>query len=284
MAQVQVSGTQNYEILKKQIIIPYGGATSWLRGRAAVSKRGGLPSNILHDYVLVNSEYWKLLKSYYPAWSREVLVYPEKNGEFKRDKDVIDAFEDHKGREWIFLASSIPEVAIGRKGVGLFVDPVEVEHNDRRVVIHADPKSITVLTPFIQISGQMGSADPVTRIPLYVDETLRGSIANDQKRSLERNDGPSVRPIVRGCGGPYGRRCVDAVYYGMHRKLFGAASVGIEGAIPAMQTIALAPKRLETLIRDANRSMEALHGKVKDETLIEPIRTLIHELEQGLKG
>jgi len=190
-----------------------------------VKEKGGFPSNVLNDNVLVMSDDWKKFVGtcYYPAWTNNVLVYPAKNGRFKRE-DVIDAVKDQKGRAWVFPKSQIPEIAIGREKVGLFVYPQYVEVNCKSVVILADPKSVFVLTPFIQNNGQEGKVDEATRVPLYVEENQRKLIEDSEKRWLWRIDGTGVRPMTRGCMDYY-RYNKNVGAYNMVEGRLGVANV-----------------------------------------------------------
>ena len=199
------SGTQT-----RRTIVPTGLRLDYIGAFNAVREKGGLPSNILHDEVLVKSDDWKQLKSYYPAWAREVLVYPKPYGKFRKGKDVADAHEDGSGRLWIFPASSMPEEAVGRKGIGLFVDPQYVRVEGKRVIIEADPKSIVVLSKFMQKDG-WGEVDERTGIPLAITSESEGF---DGKRYLWRIDGAGVRPLFRGWHnfGIYSRQCILAYY------------------------------------------------------------------------
>jgi hypothetical protein len=109
--------TTQVDMVQKQMITPIGKDAGWLDARELVRNKGGLPSNVVHDNILVRSEDWKQLRGpgYYAAWAREVLVYPEKNGTFKKGNDVVDAVKDEKGRQWVFPASSIPSTAFDQK-------------------------------------------------------------------------------------------------------------------------------------------------------------------------
>lgn len=149
------------------------------------------------------------------AWARELLIYPKINGEFKKGQDVIDEFRDNKYREWIFPASNIPELAIGRKEVGLFVNPQNIEIKDKRVIILAESESVIILTPFIQKYGGAtafaGKVDEETRIPLNTNKEEWENLKDDQIRYLYRNKGAGVRPIERSASGyPFGGRLIDA--------------------------------------------------------------------------
>ncbi len=143
----------------------------WLYARKMTKSSGGLPSNALHDRYINSRAYITLIEGYYPAWSREILAYPEKDGVFKKGQDVKDARRDANEREWILPASCMPEEAVNIKGVGLFIDPKKVEVSWKRVAILSDPKAITILTPFMQSKG-WGKVDETTKVPLAVQQEL----------------------------------------------------------------------------------------------------------------
>lgn len=190
-------------------IIPTGQYLGWLEAREVVKDKGGLPSNVLHDEYLVYKDegepFWgeklryKNIEDYYPAWAREILVYPAKGDMFKKGEDVIDAELDEKGRKWVFPASFISKNAIGKEKVGLFVDPedvkVETYKGEPAVIIY--PKSIIVLHGFIQVSGQRGKADKKTKVPLEIATKVAEKLSLLQMRYLYRLDGAGVRPLVR---------------------------------------------------------------------------------------
>ncbi len=202
--------------MRTQKLFPTGKKTSWLDARESVRDKGGLPSNVLHDEVLMSNQ-WNNLTEYYPAWAREVIVYPAQNKQFRVGRDVVDFFEDEKGRKWVFPASCIPGEAIGRNDIGLFVDPESVEVTGKSVVIL--PRSIVVLCPFIQENGQIGTVDYKTRVPLQSN----GTTAPDQKRWLYRIEGSAVRPLVRDADeldGSY-NRTIEAG--SMHNDVLGVA-------------------------------------------------------------
>jgi hypothetical protein len=166
----------------------------YLEARKLTRGKGGLPSNVLHDDYLVRSDKWKGVQKVYPAWAREILVYPEKDGLFS-GRDVVDSNKDGKGRRWILPASYIPKEAVGKEGVGLFINPQEVKEEKGRVVVY--PRSVIILHPFIQQSCGGGKVDDNTRIPLKVDPELWKDVPVEERRWLLRMDGAGVRPLVR---------------------------------------------------------------------------------------
>jgi hypothetical protein len=201
----------------KHMIVPTGNRLSYVEAFNLVREIGGLPSNVLHDDTLVRFGNWKQLGLYYPAWAREVIVHPERNGMFRAGKDVVDADPDCEGRSWIFPSSLMPVEALGRHGMALFIDPQEIRVEGRKVVIETDPKSIMIVKQFPQVRG-WGRVDERTRLPLALAPESR---MFDAERYLVRVDGAGVRPVVRGCYSL--RRVVDASYW--HDLAFGVGSV-----------------------------------------------------------
>ena len=172
---------------QKQVITYTGKDMGYLDAREFVRNKGGLPSNVLHDDILVRSEDWRQLRTqnYYGAWAREIYVYPEKNGRFEIGKNVVNAVVDNMGRQWVFPASLMPKEVFDMEKASLFVDPgndpKSIEINDKRVAI-AGPVSITIINPSIQVNGQVGKVDEATRMPLYVDGALRSQLTDADKR------------------------------------------------------------------------------------------------------
>lgn len=232
---------------KTRQIIQTGQRLSYIEAFNSVRDRGGLPSNLLHDDILIRSGDWKQLKSYYAAWAREVLVYPEQKGKFKKGEDVVDAYGDEAGRTWVFPASSMPEEAVGKIGVALFVDPQNVRIDGKRVIIEADPKSITIISPFLQENG-WGKVDERTKVPLALAPDT-GEF--DARRYLWRINGIGVRPIVRDRDGIGDRRTVYAIY---GRE--GAFGVGLVGHAGAVQEIEAAKATTEKSMVKGGLSVE----------------------------
>ncbi len=244
--------------------------------------KGGLPSNVLLDDILMRSDRANELKKlreadYFPAWAREVLVYPEKNGVFKKGKDIVDAYKDGAGRQWIFPCSSIPIEAIGKKGAALFVDPLNVEVTGSKVIVTAEPETVIVLNEFLQTAG-WGKVDKKTKVPLNYAKV--DDLPSDPQRYLWRIDGQGVRPLVRYVGDfDYYRRYVVAGnwQYGG----FGVASVELEQAEPklaaAISVSGVTAEEFGILLKDAKASLSGISQTVKEEKT-EPIRKLIEAL------
>ncbi|MDO8554095.1 MAG: hypothetical protein Q7S22_04775 [Candidatus Micrarchaeota archaeon] len=242
------------EVQKKQVIIPTGQHLDWLGAREAVRTKGGLPSNVLHDDILVMSrrtcvnkpiylladlrstsdscDYFEALpasspitglSTYYPAWAKEVIVYPEKNRSFLKGEDIVDAEPDEKGRQWILPACYVPNYVVNRFRMALVIDPANVEVSSAKVIIH--PSSVCMCFSFIQNSGRGGMFDsnrvPYDLVPdnwenfVNLDkekayDNYWGGLSVNQKRWLFRNDGTSVRPILRRISGTYDSRDIVA--------------------------------------------------------------------------
>jgi hypothetical protein len=60
------------------------------------------------------------------------------------------------------------------------------------------PATIVVLHPFIQETGDVGTVDMATRIPLEVASGLMGKLSDEEKRRLYRIDGVGVSFVARG--------------------------------------------------------------------------------------
>ena len=154
---------------------------NYLDARNAAEPYGGLPTNALHQKILVETDEWKSpeLKGYYPAFAREMSVYPKPWETMKKGEDVIDAFLDNKGRKWIYPSYCIPDEAIGKAGKALMVNPRKIIEEKKEVTVIANPyKDVTVLSDFPQRSDwtrTFGADNYVWRL-----------------------SGAGVRPLVRG--------------------------------------------------------------------------------------
>jgi len=166
----------------------------YLTGRKLLEARGmrmaghALLDEHISRFYRPGDSHWLL-----PAWARELIVHPEKNGKFRKGEDVIDPQSG-----WCLPACYLSDPNhvdkdVFRRGVGLFVEPEEIKAQNGRVVVI--PASIIVLSPFIEDaseSGITGKADEATRIPLAVE------IDDDsERRILMRKDAIAVRPLLR---------------------------------------------------------------------------------------
>ncbi len=194
---------------------------TYLEARKAAEPYGGLPTNALHQKILVETDEWKSpeLKGYYPAFAREMSVYPKPWETMKKGEDLIDPYLDDKGRKWVYPSYCIPDEAIGQSDKALMVNPRKIIEEEKEVTIIADPyKDVTVLSDFPQSSdrAQIFGAD----------------------NFVLRVSGAGVRPLVRsfyGLAGCYGRHDV-----GVSCRLGGRFGVGYE-------SLEEAPLNLESL-------------------------------------
>jgi hypothetical protein len=282
--------TSRLDIPKRQVIVPvydkYLRVAKWLEAWRDVREKGGLPSNVLLDDILVcpgDVEQLSTKDHYYNVWigmwAKEILVYPEVNGKFKKGIDVKDDVRETNGRplwdrgwrcwDWIFPASCIPEEAIGKKGVGLFVDPEAIEDREGNVVILAKPESVIVITPFMQRSG-WGKVDDKTRVPL---QTPVKDLPFDQVRYFLRTKGSGVRPIAR----YYGKKSNRALDLNSEwERKRGVAYVELQGQTELEEKQNL--QRLQTAVEAVVRSRDLANVIVKE--LVSSGRIGIEEAEK----
>ena len=174
------------------VIMTIGVKADYLNARRLADFKGmKLPPHALHDDYLARSDMWKTLANYRRVCSREMLVYPESRGEFRRGSDVVDTETG-----WTLPASYVSKAAdseevFGLRKVGLFLVPEEITDENGKVVVH--PSSMTVLHGMLQNSGFSARVDEATRLPLTGAEPL----PDDELRCLWRIKGIGVRPIVR---------------------------------------------------------------------------------------
>ena len=198
---------------------------NYLDARNAAEPYGGLPTNALHQKILVETDEWKSpkLKGYYPAFAREMSIYQKSGETMKKGEDVIDAFLDDKGRKWVYPSYCIPDEAIGGADKALIVNPRKIVEEEKEVTVIANPyKDVTVLSDFPQSSGwtqTFGADNLVLRV-----------------------SGAGVRPLVRYFYG-YGRP-VD-VSHGLGDR-FGVGYESIEEVPLNLKDITL-KTLLETL-------------------------------------
>ncbi len=272
-------------------LIPINAKAGYLEARRLADERGHkLPSNVLHDDYLVRSDGWKKLdRRYYAslAWAREILVYPEKGGIFTEGKDIVDSETG-----WVLPASYVPKGAVGRTGVGLFIDPQDVKEENSKIIVHPAGR-IAVLCPFIQERGEGGRVDEATRVPLMLE-----SGSEVEERWLWRIDGVGVRPIIRSRN--YGT-CYF-LSYGENINAFtkpgDSFGVALEAVFPARDEektetsvqkengvflSGITREKLDALINDAKTNMFELMGDgfPLDEVLkVSGIRRLLEALKK----
>jgi len=140
-----------------------------------------LPSNVLHDDILLNSNRWKSLakRNSYPMWADEISAHPEKGGVFLRGRDIVDARTG-----WVLpfseAASCAKEEFVNRKRTGLIITPEEVSSEKGKVIVH--PKSIIIIHPRVEVFGVPGQVDEKTRTP--VDIGL-GALASQLAKNID---------------------------------------------------------------------------------------------------
>jgi hypothetical protein len=231
---IQPSSTYADNDLGKEIAMIVGGNDLKVVRRsyrdaamAAAANNVRLPSHVLHDEYLIAECFDGIdklnelkEKNYYPAWAREILAYPERDGVFVQGKDIVDSETG-----WTLRANYVPEEAIGVKGVGLFIDPDTVTKEIRLPTVI--PRTIIILRGMLQVTGKLGKVDPTTRIPLEVDDQLLAQLPEKDKRFFCRVDGVGVRPLVRSdlglLSGSRGVNCNLGPY-----SAFGVGGVKIE--------------------------------------------------------
>ena len=166
--------------------------------RKAAEPYGGLPTNALHQKTLVETYDWKSpeLKDYYPAFAREMSVYPEYGETMKKGEDLIDPYLDYKGRKWVYPSYCIPDEAINQVGKALMVNPRKIVEEEKEVTVMANPyKDVTILSDFPQSSDRtriFGPGNFVLRVSGAGVRPLVRSFLGFDEYNLRRN-------VVVGC-------------------------------------------------------------------------------------
>jgi len=200
----------------QRIIVPLLGPdgkpikAGYLEARKLAAAQGGqLPSHVLHDDVLV--KLWDTLpeaekaklNEYYPAWVRELVAHPAKDGEFVSGSDIVDS-KTGWILPWSEVIKLIPASELSGKKKGLFIDPRDIVTERGKTIVL--PASIILLHPFIQTSGEAGKVHEATRVPLAIEPQTE-----EEKRWLIRGDDVRIGLLVRN-GSLHGvRRGVGAV-------------------------------------------------------------------------
>ncbi len=178
----------------QRIAIPTGCSASWLDARRITTDLGGLPKNALYDTAFRGPGIQPNVDQIV-AWANEVLVHPKQDGIFHSGRDAIDAAVDSLGRRWVLPANDIPKDVVGRRGMGLLVEPLEVGEEERWVVIV--PARIHILHKLPQISDKWGKVDETTGVPTEMKGSDLEEVPETERRSLLRNEGMGVRPLLR---------------------------------------------------------------------------------------
>ena len=213
---------------------------TYIEARKAAELYGGLPTNALHQKILVETDEWKSpeLKGYYPAFAREMSIYPYAGETMKKGEDVINV--DNKGRKWVYPAYCIPDEAINQVGKALMVNPRKIIEEEKEVTVIANPykdKDVTILSNFPQSS-----------------DWTRTFGADNYVRRLS---GAGVRPLVRSF---YGFYCYGWPVVDVGCGLGGRFGVGYESIEEA--PLNLKDITLKTLLETLNKKLlETLNKK-----------------------
>jgi hypothetical protein len=124
-----------------------------------------------------------------------MVVHGEKDKPFKKGKDVVDCKTG-----WIFPASSIPDEAVGERGIALKLNSFMPSTNAKgKIVIEATPRDIAILNSFPKCSGWgiiMGGNTTGIPTALSAKEIEAINKSNPEMlRWLERLSGAAIRPI-----------------------------------------------------------------------------------------
>ena len=176
-------------ITARENIVPLGKKSGRLEAERIASGLGKrLPSNVLHEDYILGGEALKEAKTIFPAWVREVLVYPEAYRRFNLGKDMVDS-ETGWTVLWSDLMKLIPPSGLSGKNKGIVIDPMDFLEEEGRVIVF--PRSAVILAHFIQRSGP-GKVDEATGVPLDIMPERE-----DKERWLYRTSGAGVRPLIR---------------------------------------------------------------------------------------
>jgi len=175
-------------------IVPFPDQSGdYLKCRDLAKGRGmKLPSNVLHDDKLVLLANCSVGNIDYPAWAREFIVHPAKDGKFVKGEDVVDSKTGWRLPGEYLADPRFVNEDVFQKGIGLFIDPEDIDVKGSKPVVI--PLSIIVLSPFIQLRKGFGKFDEVTRIPIDKEAIIYDG------RYILRDECIGVRPIYRDLG------------------------------------------------------------------------------------
>ncbi|MGI0141323.1 MAG: hypothetical protein ACREBF_01580, partial [Candidatus Micrarchaeales archaeon] len=145
---------------QKRIELKLKGDLSYVEGWKKTN--GNMPSNVHLDEILNNPQYSNQLqelldkeelldKGFFAARAKEIAVYPKSGGKFEKGEGIVDSYKDDDNRQFVFPAKYIPEEVFGKKNIGLFVVPKELEFDGKKII--PIPESITILNDFLQKDG-----------------------------------------------------------------------------------------------------------------------------------
>jgi hypothetical protein len=180
--------------ISKQAIIGTGQKMTWIHGRDSVKSRGGLPSYGLVESIIKSHGGFEGIISL--LWLRELTAYPEFGGEFAEGRDFNDATaEKVTGVSWVMPAASIPKEAAGRKSVGLFFEPEEVEVGGGSIIIHANPDRVKIISPYSESTEITGAIGHETGFPLGI--SMKEGQANQRNTLVFRRlESAGLRPLA----------------------------------------------------------------------------------------
>jgi hypothetical protein len=208
------------------------GNLPYLEARRIADSQGGLPRNVFTNQVLADPNVWQRLPSdYFPAWQREILVYPRPGKVFKKGEDIIETFESNGERFKVtYPAHCIPKEA-RKRGTALFVDlknEPRIERNS--IIVDVDTyEEVTILDGFPQ-EDSFGRIDRATGVPLTNKNIY--DLPAGERGYLWRTSSQGIRPVVRDSDRVfYGRRKIICANYRFDNEL----GVGVESREDAPQ-------------------------------------------------
>lgn len=184
-----------------------------LAAAGAFKDKGGLPhheplNTKLFDLALMsredstsnNSSVVRKILEARKVWAREFLIEPPENGVFD-GTDIANEYTDEKGRTWIFRGSKIPQDALRREGVTLFVDPDELitEQRRGRTLVIVEPANIIIVPKLVEdaFPAQWGKIYPGTALPVRVSKKEYDQAGPSEIRTIKRY-GSGITPLT--CG------------------------------------------------------------------------------------
>ncbi|MDD5337476.1 MAG: hypothetical protein PHS02_03245 [Candidatus ainarchaeum sp.] len=129
--------------------------------------------------------------------AREWVAHPAKDGTFEKYKDIVDP-ETGSRVPW----SAVKELDICRPGIGLLLDPKDLDIHKETGGIVVLPESVVILKNYIHTDGRyiwrgFGKVDETTKIPFEVPEKLWNKLPEALKRWFVGIAGIGVRSIAR---------------------------------------------------------------------------------------
>jgi hypothetical protein len=175
----------------KARIVPTGQNLPWAEARKAVKDKGGLPSHPLLDDCLMRSDDWRSIRSAFPLWSSQVLVYPAVGGVFKRGENITDTDSG-----LVFPAEHIPDSAFDTPKTGLLVLPGELNPVAGGLLAIEQPVSVLVVHDLVEQNGGLGRVHEKSRLPLEVPQEEAQLLAFEKKRFLWRKGNAGIGSVA----------------------------------------------------------------------------------------